>query len=247
MNPCIDCHALMLKKAGQKMEELKADFIFTGEVLGQRPMSQTKQSLHIVSKLSGYEGYILRPMSARLLPETIPERENKVDRERLSDIQGRGRKRQIQMAAQYGITGYSSPGGGCLLTDSIFSRKLKDLFHHHADFKIRDLELLKSGRHLRLDEKTKIIVGRHKKDNDAIGNLVEHDDIVIKMRDFPGPLTLVPTGCNEENMRKAASICAMYSDAPANEPTVAQCSTMNTIRLIEVTAEKTETVQALMI
>lgn len=247
MNPCIDCHALMLKKAGEKMEELKADFLFTGDVLGQRPMSQSKQSLHIVSKLSGYEGHILRPMSARLLPETIPELEGKVNRERLFDIQGRGRKRQIQMAEKYDIIEYSNPAGGCLLTDPIFSRRLKDLFLHHADFQIKDLELLKSGRHIRLDEETKVIVGRHKKDNDAIEKLVGNGDIVIKMRDFPGPLTLVPIGCNEERLQKAASICAMYSDAPDDEKTIAQCSERDTVRFIEVGAERMEKIQKLMI
>jgi len=103
MNPCIDCHALMLKIAGEKMEELGADFLFTGEVLGQRPMSQGKQSLHVVAKNSGYNGYVLRPLSATLLPETIPETEGKVNRKRLLDIQGRGRKRQMEMAKNYGI------------------------------------------------------------------------------------------------------------------------------------------------
>ncbi len=247
MNPCIDCHALMLKKAGEKMAELGADFLFTGEVLGQRPMSQTKQSLHIVSKRSGYEGHILRPMSAKLLPETIPEREGKVDRERLLDIEGRSRKRQLAMAREYGITDYSTPAGGCLLTDPMFSRRLKDLFLYHVNFKIRDIELLKTGRHLRLDEETKIIVGRNEKDNDAIENLVEDSDIVITMRDFPGPVTLVPFGCNEEKLRKAAAICTMYSDAPDNEKATAQCSKGDTVRFVEVGAERMDEAQKLMI
>lgn len=247
MNPCIDCHALMLRKAGQKMDELDADFLFTGEVLGQRPMSQTKQSLHIVSKLSGYDGYILRPLSAKLLPETIPEREGKIARELLLDIEGRGRKRQIAMAGEYGITDYSSPAGGCLLTDPSFSRKLKDLFDHNTDFKIRDIELLKSGRHLRLDEETKIIVGRNQKDNEAIENLVEDEDMVIIMRDFPGPVTLVPDGCNEKKLYKAASICARYSDAPDVERATAQCFTGGTLKLIEVVANKKDTTQKYMI
>jgi len=247
MNPCIDCHALMLKKAGEKMEELGADFLFTGEVLGQRPMSQTRQSLHIVSKLSGYEGHILRPMSARLLTETIPEQEGKVDRELLLDIEGRSRKRQIAMAAEYGITEYSSPAGGCLLTDPAFSRRLKDLFHYHPDFKVRDIELLKAGRHLRLDEETKIIVGRNEKDNDAIESLVEDSDIVITMRNFPGPVTLIPFGCDEEKLHKAASICAMYSDAPDNEKATVQCSRGDTVRFLEIGAEKMDEAQKLMI
>ncbi len=247
MNPCIDCHTLMLKKAGEKMEELGADFLFTGEVLGQRPMSQTKQSLHIASKRSGYEELILRPMSAKLLPETIPEKEGTVDRERLLDIEGRSRKRQIAMAGEYGIIEYSNPGGGCLLTDPMFSRRLKDLFHYHPDFKVRDLELLKAGRHLRLDEETKIIVGRNEKDNDAIEGLVENDDVVVTMGDVPGPITLIPYGCNEEKLHKAATICAMYSDAPNNEKATAHCSRGDTVKFIEVTAEKMDEVQKLMI
>ena len=247
MNPCIDCHGLMLKKAGEKMAELGVDFLFTGEVLGQRPMSQTRQSLHIVAKLSGYEGHILRPMSARLLPETIPEKEGKVDRELLLDIEGRSRKRQIAMAREYGIKDYSTPAGGCLLTDPMFSKRLKDLFHYHVDFKIRDIELLKTGRHLRLDEETKIIVGRNKRDNDTIENLVEDSDIVITMRDFPGPVTLVPSGCNEEKLRKAASICAMYSDAPDKEKAMVRCTIGDTVRLVEVVAEQMAEAQKLMI
>lgn len=247
MNPCIDCHALMLKKAGQKMGEVDADFLFTGEVLGQRPMSQTKQSLHIVSKLSGYEGYVLRPLSAKLLPETIPEREGRIARELLLDIEGRGRKRQIAMAEEYEITDYSSSAGGCLLTDPSFSKRLKDLFDNNADFKIRDLELLKSGRHLRLDEETKIIVGRNQKDNDAIENLTEDGDMVITMRDFPGPVTLVPYGCNEKKLQLAAAICARYSDAPDGEKATAQCSAEGTLKLIEVVAERVDTTQKYMI
>ncbi|MBU2053859.1 MAG: tRNA 4-thiouridine(8) synthase ThiI, partial [Proteobacteria bacterium] len=140
MNPCIDCHTLMLKIAGRKMEEEGADFVFTGEVLGERPMSQGKQSLQVVAKNAGYPDRILRPLSAKLLPETEPEREGKVDRSRLCDLQGRGRKRQMEMAAHYRIASYPAPAGGCLLTDPIFSRRLRDLFAHHPDCRVRDIE-----------------------------------------------------------------------------------------------------------
>lgn len=247
MNPCIDCHALMLKKAGETMEALGGDFLFTGEVLGQRPMSQTKQSLHMVSKLSGYEGHILRPLSARLLPETIPEKEGKVDREQLLDIEGRSRKRQIQMAGEFGITDYASPAGGCLLTDPMFSRRLRDLFDHYPGHAIRDIELLKSGRHLRLDEETKIIVGRHKKDNDAIEALAGPGDTVVTMRDFPGPVTLIPRGCSEENLHRAAAICTMYSDAPADEVVTVRCVTNDSERFLDAMAAEMAEVQTLMI
>jgi tRNA-uridine 2-sulfurtransferase len=222
MNPCIDCHSLMLKIAGEKMEEMGYDFIFTGEVLGQRPMSQSRQMLHVVAKNSGYADRILRPLSAKLLPETLPEKEGKVDRERLLDIQGRGRKRQMEMAERYGITEYANPAGGCLLTDPMFSKRLKDLFASHPGFTPRDLELLKVGRHIRLNDRHKVIVGRNKRDNQSLEPLIEDRDAVFQMRDFPGPLCMLPGGGPEEVEREAAAICAAYGDTPkdANEVTV---------------------------
>jgi tRNA U34 2-thiouridine synthase MnmA/TrmU len=223
MNPCIDCHTLMLRIAGQRMEEEGADFVFTGEVLGQRPMSQGKQSLQVVAKNAGYPDRILRPLSAKLLPETEPERQGKVVRERLGDIQGRGRKRQMEMAVRYGITSYPAPAGGCLLTDPIFSRRLRDLFDHPPGFRIRDIELLKVGRHFRLDEATKAVVGRNAADNDAIERLSEPEDALIRIFQVPGPTALVPGGGNEETRREAAAICARYSDAPKDREAVANC------------------------
>jgi len=247
MNPCIDCHTLMLNIAGRKMEELGADFLFTGEILGQRPMSQGKQSLHIVAKNSGYGGYILRPLSASLLPATIPEIEGKVDREKLFNIQGKSRKRQIEMAKKYGITDYSTPAGGCLLTDPMFSKRLKDLFEHRKDFKIRDIELLKYGRHIRLNEKTKIIVGRNRSDNTAIQNFSEDEDTVITMKGFPGPTVLIPHGCDDKTLDRAAAICALYSDAPDSEEVEAGCEIGTTVKPISTTAAKREDVKELII
>ena len=222
MNPCIDCHTLMLRIAGKKMEEMGYDFVFTGEVLGQRPMSQSRQMLHVVAKNSGYADRVLRPLSARLLPETQPEREGKVDRERLLDISGRGRKRQMELAGRYGITEYSNPAGGCLLTDPMFSRRLRDLFARHPDFTTRDLELLRSGRHIRIGERHKVIVGRNRQDNQSLESLIEEQDAVFQMRDFPGPLCMLPGGGPDEICRSAAAICAAYGDAPkgAGEVTV---------------------------
>ena len=213
MNPCIDCHTLMLKIAGKKMEETGSDFILTGEVLGQRPMSQNKQSLYVVAKNSGYQDYILRPLSARLLDPIKAERENRIDRSRLLSIQGRGRKDQIKLAADFGIRDYAPPAGGCLLTDPIFSLRLRDLFFHHEDHHHRDFELLKFGRHFRLHECCKIIVGRNNADNESIKKLVTADDMIFKMKNFPGPLVIVPYG-NENDAQNAASLCVRYSDAP---------------------------------
>lgn len=215
MNPCIDCHTLMLSIAGRKMEETGADFLLTGEVLGQRPMSQTKQSLYIVAKNSGYADYILRPLSARLLDPIMPEREGKIDRAKLMAISGRGRKEQMRLAESFGITHYPPPAGGCLLTDPMFSRRLRDLMDHSEDRNIRDYELLKYGRHFRGDKAGKIIVGRNQSDNEFLQKLSTDDDLVCNMADYPGPLVLVPYG-GEAAMAKAAALCVRYSDAPSD-------------------------------
>lgn len=217
MNPCIDCHALMLREAGRAMEEEGGDFLFTGEVLGQRPMSQNKSALKVVEKESGYEGRILRPLSAKLLPETIPEKEGKVARDKLLDIRGRSRKRQMELAKRYHIREYLSPAGGCLLTEPIFSRRLRDLFQHEASFGIKDIELLKVGRHLRLSADVKVIVGRHADDNEKISRMAAPGDDLLKVKGYPGPLLLIPSGGGSEDLKRASSLCIRYSDAPKDE------------------------------
>lgn len=235
LNPCIDCHTLMLKVAGRLMEEQGADFVLTGEVLGQRPMSQGRQSLHIVAKNAGYADRILRPLSARLLPETAPEREGRVDRSRLLDIQGRGRKRQMALAQHYAITSYPPPAGGCLLTDPLFSRRLRDLFDHDPAFTVRDIELLKVGRHFRLDAKTKAVIGRNAMDNETIERLGSEGDALIRIARFPGPTALVPGGGDEATRQLAASLCARYSDAPRTVEAVAQCTVKGSTSSLTVT------------
>jgi len=217
MNPCIDCHTLMLRTAGNIMEGKSADFLFTGEVLGQRPMSQTRQSLQIVAKNSGYADFIIRPLSALLLAETRPEQEGKVNRQHLLAIQGRGRKVQMEMAKAYGVRYYPPPAGGCLLTDPMFSRRLKDLFSHDPEHETRDIELLKYGRHFRSGELGKIIVGRNQADNKALQELTGKGDTVLSMAELPGPLVLIPGGGSEEITEKAARLCVLYSDAPEDE------------------------------
>jgi tRNA-specific 2-thiouridylase len=223
MNPCIDCHTLMLKFAGLRMEEEGADFIFTGEVLGQRPMSQGKQSLQVVAKNAGYPDRILRPLSAQLLPETLPEREGKVDRSKLLALSGRGRKEQMERSARYGITSYPAPAGGCLLTDPIFSGRLRDLFDHHPGYRIRDIELLKVGRHFRLDATTKAVIGRNALDNATIEGLAEGNDAIIRIDQVPGPVTLVPGGGDETTRVLAATLCGRYCDASREPELVARC------------------------
>jgi tRNA-specific 2-thiouridylase len=217
MNPCIDCHCLMLREAGKVMDGEGGDFLFTGEVLGQRPMSQNKGALRVVERESGYEGLILRPLSAKLLPETLPEQSGKVEREKLLAIAGRSRKRQMELAKSYHIQAYLTPAGGCLLTDPAFSRRLGDLFHHQDDVQIRDIELLKIGRHLRFSPAVKVIVGRRAQDNERIVRLVAPGDDLLQVEAFPGPLCLIPNGGSMDDIEKVASICVRYSDAPADE------------------------------
>jgi tRNA U34 2-thiouridine synthase MnmA/TrmU len=215
MNPCMDCHALMFRLAGEMMRAQGADFLFSGEVLGQRPMSQTRQSLRYVEKHSGFDGYIVRPLSALRLPETIPEREGWVERAGLLGIAGRGRKEQIRLAREFGVTDYPAPAGGCLLTDKNYSRRLRDLLAHRDLPAERELELLKYGRHFRLDPDTKVVVGRSQAENEAILACCDPTvDIRVKVRDYPGPLALVPHGGNPAAVMLAATICAAYSKAP---------------------------------
>ncbi len=219
MNPCMECHTLMFRLAGEMMTAKGYDFLFSGEVLGQRPMSQNKSSLRYVEKHSGHDGYIVRPLSARNLPETTVERQGLVDRNRLLDISGRSRKVQMDLARGFGVTDYPAPAGGCLLTDKNFSRRLKDLFDHQKTCSEKDLELLKSGRHLRLDASTKLVVGRTHNDNEQIGRWFDPEsDLVFKVDQHPGPLVVMPNGGGEPMVMLAASICAGYSKAPDNMP-----------------------------
>ena len=189
MNPCIDCHALMIRRAGELMERLGYDFVATGEVQGQRPMSQNRQSLGIVEKCSGLKGRLVRPMSAKLLEPTIPELEGKLDREKLLDISGRARDRQIALAAEFGIVDYPSPAGGCKLTEEGFCRKLRDLMDHEglADRKL--VELLLVGRRFRLPGGSGVALGRDKNEN-AI--LKRCGAVVISPVNVPGPTAFVP-------------------------------------------------------
>ncbi|MFZ7112152.1 MAG: tRNA 4-thiouridine(8) synthase ThiI [Desulfatiglandales bacterium] len=214
MNPCIDCHALMIRCAGERLEEEGAKFIITGEVLGQRPMSQNRRSLALVAKESGFDRVLLRPLSAKRLPQTLPEEMGWIDRERLLDWSGRSRKPQMALADRLGIEGYPSPAGGCLLTDAIFSRRLRDLLSSRPECKRREIDLLKLGRHFRIDSETKLIVGRNKRENQEIEELAEPGDLMLKTTAIPGPTVLVLGDLSSESEDVAAAITASYSDAP---------------------------------
>ncbi len=247
MNPCIDCRVLMFRIAGRVMEEKGADFLFTGEIVGQRPMSQGKQTLLMTARNAGLSGRILRPLSARLLPETEPELTGKVDRNRLFDLQGRGRKRQIEMAGSFGIVSWPPPAGGCLLTDPIFSRRLRNLLDHHPDHGLRDIELLKTGRHFILNEKTKAVVGRNSSENNLIESLAGHEDALIRVNDFPGPTVLVPYGGDEETRALAGRLCLRYSDAPRGEEASVNCLLNGDYSLFKSTALAPEVSESMLI
>lgn len=215
MNPCIDCHAYMFKRAGQLLHEYNASFLFSGEVLGQRPMSQNKSSLQAVNKLSGYSGFILRPLSAQLLAPTTPETEGWVDRSRLLDISGRSRTRQMQLAEHYGIKNYPSPAGGCLLTQENFSRRLKTLLSLKPDATAADTEILKVGRHIYIDSDQLLVIGRNHAENLQLENLARPGDYLFKVVDRPGPLGLLRLNriADSAHVEFAARIVARYSDA----------------------------------
>jgi tRNA U34 2-thiouridine synthase MnmA/TrmU len=190
MNPCIDCHALMLKFAKNIIKKEKADFVVTGEVLGERPMSQNRKALELLEKESSLTGFLLRPLSAKLLKPTIAEKQGLIDRSKLFDISGRSRKRQLALAKKFKIKNYLTPSGGCLLTDLEFGKKLKDLFKIYPLCAGNDIELLKLGRHF-LENKTKIIVGRNLQENLKIKKLARKNDILIELKKYPGPFTLI--------------------------------------------------------
>lgn len=211
MNPCIDCRIYMLKKAKQYAKQIGASFIITGEVLGERPMSQNWKALKIVEEESSLKGKLLRPLSAKLLLPTEPEKAGIVDRNRLLDIRGRSRKRQLALARAYGITEYQSPAGGCLLTYKEFSAKLRDLLTHKKRVSMADLELLKIGRHFRLGE-NKIIVGRNKEENEALLRLKGRNDYFFEAVGTGSPITLLQGPKTKQAIEKAAQLTAYYSD-----------------------------------
>ncbi len=213
-NPCVDCHILMFREAGALASREGFDFLFTGEVLGQRPMSQHKSALNLVAKKSGYAELLLRPLSAKLLQPTKPELLGWVDRERLLGLHGRGRKLQMALASELGISLYPSPAGGCLLTEPGYAHRLKELLASSPLLTRRDLELLKRGRHFRLPGGVKAVVGRTRPENEAILELAGPADFILKIQDFPGPIVLLPTNSATPDLNAAAALAAAYSDAP---------------------------------
>ena len=217
INPCIDCRIFMFKKAGEYMRASGASFLVTGEVLGERPMSQRRDAMRIIERDSGLDGLILRPLSAKLFKPTIPEEKGLVDREKLLSIQGRSRKPQIQLAKQLNINDYPCPAGGCLLTDSGFANRMRDLMKHKKDFTINDVQLLKIGRHFRLLSGAKLIVGRDEGENNKLLNLIRDNDVCFYPAKVNGPIGVGIGIYSEDCLSIASCIIARYSDGDLNQ------------------------------
>jgi tRNA-specific 2-thiouridylase len=232
INPCVDCRIYMLKRAKRFMEEVGASFMITGEVLGQRPMSQRRDSMRSIDRDTGLEGLILRPLCAKHLQPTLPEKEGIIDREKLLDFVGRSRKPQMALAEEMEINDYPCPSGGCLLTDKIFSRKVRDLLDHKSDPTNKDLSLLKVGRHFRFNG-SKIVLGREEGENQKIINLRDSGDAIINTHGFPGPTALIRGAVNDETILIAGRLLLRYSKNKANGNSFVVCTKDGTSSLVK--------------
>jgi tRNA U34 2-thiouridine synthase MnmA/TrmU len=208
----MDCRILMLREAREFMEMVGAEFIITGEVIGQRPMSQRRDALDIIDRETGLRGYILRPLSAKLLKPTMPESKGLVDREMLYGFGGRTRKPQMALAAEFGLTDYPAPAGGCLLTEPNYSYRLSELLACDRNPSLEDLNLLRVGRHFRMHRTCKVIIGRDEAENNAMVSILGDKGLFLQVEDHAGPVTVIRGDANEEIIGVAASLCARYSD-----------------------------------
>jgi len=208
-NPCVDCHGFMFRYTGKLLEKYNADFMISGEVVGQRPMSQRKDAMENVKKLSEYDDLIVRPLCAKLLEPSKPELEGWIDREKLLDITGRNRQRQLDLAKEIGLEDFESPGGGCLLTEIQFSNKLRD-FVDHDKLEVEDIDTLKAGRHLRLPDGAKLIIGRNQDDNEKIKNTISRKYYKARILDASGPMCLFQKDASKEDLQLATNLIITY-------------------------------------
>lgn len=222
MNPCIDCRIFILKKSKKLMDEFKASFLVTGEVLGQRPMSQQLHQMKIIDKEAEVEGIVLRPLSAKLLTPTIAEEKGWINREKLLGIYGRSRKEQLKLAKEKNITKFSAPAGGCLLTDAGFSNRLRDFIKFNGKPNVADVMLLKVGRQFRLSPDLKLVVGRNQAENKELESF-KKDNMLLEAKDYAGPIGLLIGKHNSEEIKLASSIVARYSDSPKEQLIDVEC------------------------
>lgn len=213
LNPCIDCHAMMIKKAGEIAKKEGYDIVATGEVYGQRPFSQNKEALKRVKKISGVD--VLRPLSAKLIEETEAERAGLVNRGRLLRINGRQREDQFELTKKYGIKKFPSPAGGCILTDPEFSDRLLKMLENYPNCKSGDVELLKHGRvfwfRTKNDQKALLVIGRHKEDNERLEKLAQSDDFMLELKEINGPISILRFWDEKEKSRTTKNIISVHS------------------------------------
>jgi tRNA U34 2-thiouridine synthase MnmA/TrmU len=213
INPCVDCRIFLLRKAKEYMAESGADFVITGEVLGQRPMSQRRDTLRVIERESGLEGLLLRPLSAKHFTPTIAETEGWVDRDKLLSIHGRSRKEQMELAEELDVKNYPCPAGGCMLTEVSFAPKVKDIFDHSDSLNMRDFRLLKLGRHFRLGPRTKLLVGRNEAENATLTAHMLQGEASIRWIDGGSPLGVVMGVVTPEILDTAGKIVLRYTRA----------------------------------
>ena len=210
LNPCIDCKILMFRKAKELMKKVGASFVVTGEVIGERPMSQNRRSIELIEKESGLEGLIVRPLSGKFFPPTEPEKCGIIDREKLLNIHGRGRERQIELARQFSITSYPQPAGGCILADKHFTKRMDDVLQYGYS-SVRDIIMLRWGRHFRLTPTTKGIIGRDEKENNILLTLARNEDMLFELVLTQGPLLVLIGTLSEQTILKAAALVRYFS------------------------------------
>jgi len=216
MNPCIDCRILLFTKAKELMPKVGASFVITGEVLGQRPMSQKLRTMRLIEQESGLQGLVVRPLSSRVLEPTIPEKEGWIERDRLFAISGRGRRQQFTLAAELGIKDFPCPSGGCLLADHEFSKRLRDLMQY-GGINLNDIMLLKLGRHFRILPQTKLVVGRNEKENGQLLILAQAGDYLFYPLDLAGPTALSRGKLTNKMVEFCCSLTARYCDHNASK------------------------------
>ncbi len=215
MNPCIDCRIFLLRKAKEYLAESGADFVITGEVLGQRPMSQRRHTLDIIERESGLAGRLLRPLSAKHFEPTIPEQEGWVDREKLLAIQGRSRKEQMQLAEDLDVKNYPCPAGGCLLTEVSFVSKVRDVFDHSDQLNLRDFRLLKVARHFRVGPRTKALIGRNETENELLFRNIQPGEAALRWIEGSSPLGVVMGTVDDALLETSAKLLLRYTRAEA--------------------------------
>lgn len=212
LNPCLDCRILMFRRAAAYMRQVGARFLVTGEVVGERPMSQHSQALRLIEREAGLDGLIVRPLCAQHLSPSVPELLGWVDRRQLLALQGRGRRPQMRLAEELDLKDYPCPAGGCLLTDPAFARRLRDLMDYQPDFGLHDVKLLKVGRHFRLSPATKVVVGRNAAENSALAALRRPGDLLLEAVSVPGPTTLLRGAPDQQHLEIAAALTVRYGD-----------------------------------